>query len=83
MLGGQGHPTMVCQASLALRSVNGAFIALQDQGAPGHDHCDMRHPESYRRGPVLLFDCHIVSASTTTPETIPPNRADRECGQGG
>jgi hypothetical protein len=49
-----------CTLALGVDSVDGVTLALEDQGGPGRDHCDI-DPQTYSGGfAVLTFDCMIV-----------------------
>lgn len=56
--------------------------ALEDQGAPGKDHCDMGPVGPSGLGyPVLGFDCIVRELGGATIGTADANRADGTCGQ--
>jgi hypothetical protein len=75
-----------CNAALALGSANGQVYPLQDQGAPGPDHCDRQQPAAEGDGWVsdgyLGYDCRVHFAVGVVSEPVmAPNRADGTCGQ--
>ncbi len=69
---------------MAFATVNGQFVELQDQHAPG------RQEESELCGDfgrmeanmdVLGFDCKVRDPAGTVVATTTPNRKDGSCGQ--
>ena len=80
----EGH--VVCDRVLHLKDLPQGTAALQDQGAPGRDGCDMTdHTHGYGVGantlPILGFDCRLRDAHGRVIARFPPNRPDGLCGQ--
>jgi hypothetical protein len=86
----QGEPRF-CKVGLAAREVDGHWAALQDQGDPGPDRCDMDEaPYTHydvvgdrgdRGGLVLGFDCAVRDRDGEVVTIDDPNRPDGTCGQ--
>jgi hypothetical protein len=78
-------PVHLCAAGLAFVTVEGRTIALEDQGTPGRDGCDITVGSGVwaRRdaAPVLGYDCRIRDGERHVIGTYPPNRRDGTCGQ--
>ena len=79
------RPAHLCTANLATVTVDGRTVALEDQGAPGRDGCDITVGFGVwaRRdaSPVLGYDCRIRDSERHVVGTYPPNRRDGICGQ--
>jgi hypothetical protein len=78
-------PVHLCTANLATVTVDGRTVALEDQGTPGRDGCDITVGSGVwaRRdaAPVLGYDCRIRDGERHVVGTFPPNRRDGTCGQ--
>jgi hypothetical protein len=78
-------PAHLCTLQLAFVTVEGRTIALEDQGKPGRDGCDITvgFGVSARSdpAPVLGYDCRIRDSERHVVGKYPPNRRDGTCGQ--
>jgi hypothetical protein len=70
-----------CTTGLAIGTVNGGMVALEDQGGPGRDGCDDRHVAPSLGYNVLGFDCKIRDPADVVVAVTTPNRSDGTCGQ--
>jgi len=75
-----------CTMGLAIRHVSIAstevtVVALQDQGSPGDDGCDVDASGPTAGLAVLGYDCRIRDAGTVLG-IADANRPDGTCGQG-
>ena len=58
---GSGHPVKTfCTTGLAVVVLDGTPVALQDQGPPGHDQCDIGPAKWAGSLPLLTYSCEIV-----------------------
>jgi hypothetical protein len=74
-------PERFCTTSLHLGSVNGGLVALEDQGSPGRDGCELRHGEHPAGYNVLGLDCKVRDVAEIVVATTTPNRPDGTCGR--
>jgi hypothetical protein len=75
------RPAHLCTTGLAFVTVEGRTIALEDQGTPGRDGCDIGVWPRRDATPVLGYDCRIRNSERHVIGTYPPNRRDGTCGQ--
>lgn len=61
-----------CTMGLAMGSVHGRMVVLQDQGGPGRDGCDLPdHGSDTDIGPTLGFDCKVRDRSGRVVDSLP------------
>ena len=74
-----------CTTQLSVAGVGGRDAALQDQGSPGRDGCDLGDNgvtlERVRMEYELDYDCLLRNRSGEVVASTTPNRADGTCGQ--
>ena len=71
-----------CSAPLAVTTVDGHRVALQDQGAPGRDGCELPRIGT-KDFDVLGLDCRVRTNKNVVVASTTPNRSDGTCGQPG
>jgi len=71
-----------CSAPLAVTTVDGRTVALQDQGAPGRDGCELPRVGT-KTFDVLGLDCRVRTDRNVVIASTTPNRSDGTCGQPG
>ena len=78
------HPPQFCTLAMAITTVNGQFVELQDQHAPGRQKASEPCGDLGRTDAdfnVLGFDCKVRDPAGTVIARTTPNRHDGTCGQ--
>ena len=69
-----------CSEPLVVTRVDGHPVALQDQGAPGRDGCELPRVGT-KEFDVLGLDCRVRTDRNVVVASTTPNREDGTCGQ--
>jgi hypothetical protein len=71
-----------CTTGLAVVVVDGTPVALQDQGPPGRDQCDIDPAKWTGSLPVLTYSCKITYPPGYTGHRIDATRVEHDhCGE--